>query len=921
MVRLVSSHHSHMTYSRYIRIILALPLLIYLLLLTLFALAIVGLPILSFSVFCSFIFFSAITISIPDKTSSFISMIGLLIISILLALLLLFSLGFIAIIIGLTHHLPILYGITMFLWTALLELKFGKKDIVLPFKTGELIILFAIPSLAVIISAYWRASIYRFWTPDEAIYLLRAHLLLNEKIFLPATANFSRITAYWKGRWLWISLLSISILLFQDPFVINYISVALITLGAYGILLVILERRHCFLSLILMIPLITCPIILIISSFLLPDTLYAGLALSSTFYLLRSFEIIPQTLNRSSSYIRVDYRSFAISVLIMAWSLLAKLNLTLPLTFLFVLLFLYVKMKKRILSKWFLRFTRIVIYVVFFYEIFIDLPFTLYDFFEIKVVPFQWIALSGKLLIFGSILTSFFALFYPHPRRFSKPIYSNPPTQLLFNFEVLLEPPIFTYFSIASLLYLLEFIVSKAPNTIEGGLSKIHERVLQVVTLSGLIIGYLFHTTWNMWWDIQRNLLFILVLTYLIGVAWLLQLFTDVGGIPNLDFHSFLSFLSKNIRFIAIASLLYLIENTVVESHKGNLFIFNMVRPISYLNALLISVFLFYIVLVSYTLLSIGWNRLKVRLPCIQRLLNKHLLLGFFLLVLIIASMLNNFNVLRIASGNSYYIHTDDAYHLDKVREFIHQNAAGSIILTNIYSLLSDYSARSDFIILTYPFINEEAKLLFSLNLSTYIINHTAPAVTWPLYVYGISATFMHFINNFLNATLVFYDSQFKIYRINGKPLKISNLQKKIHVSFKFFNFSNIEILIKLPSELKKSRLFVIITTIFFTRIFQLNPGNTTNGYGRILLEKSIKLPNGIKRFSPSYEAARYARVIILDANGSILYVGSHSVYSFTPLQLFISFIPILLLFIFLLSPAPIALLSKINKFPSLQFF
>ena len=328
-------------------------------------------------------------------------------------LLLLFSLGFIAIIIGLTHHLPILYGITMLLWTALLELKFGKKDIVLPFKTGELIILFAIPSLAVIISAYWRARIYRFWTPDEAIYLLRAHLLLNEKIFLPATANFSRITAYWKGRWLWISLLSISILLFQDPIIINYISMALIALGAYGILLIILEKKHYFLSFILITPLITCPILLTISSFLLPDTLYAGLALSSTFYLLRSFEIIPHTPNKSSSYIRVNYQSFAISVLIMGWSLLAKLNLTLPLTFLFALMFLYVRMKKHILSNWFLRLTKIIIYTALFYEIFIDLPFALYDFFKIQIVPFQWITLSGKLLIFGSILIPYLHIISP----------------------------------------------------------------------------------------------------------------------------------------------------------------------------------------------------------------------------------------------------------------------------------------------------------------------------------------------------------------------------------------------------------------------------------------------------------------------------------------------------------------------------
>ncbi|MHA1616375.1 MAG: hypothetical protein ACTSX9_03610, partial [Candidatus Njordarchaeales archaeon] len=156
---------------------------------------------------------------------------------------------------------------------------------------------------------------------------------------------------------------------------------------------------------------------------------------------------------------------------------------------------------------------------------------------------------------------------------------------------------------------------------------------------------------------------------------------------------------------------------------------------------------------------------------------------------------------------------------------------------------------------------------------------------------------------------------QFEIYGISGKFLKISNPQKKIHVSFKFFNFSNIEILIKLPSELKERRLFVIITTMFFTRVFQLNPENTTNDYRRLLLEKSIKLPNAVKKFSPSYEAARYARVIILDANGAILYIGSHSVHSFTSPQLFISFISILLIFAFLLSPAPMILLSKIDKF------
>ena len=810
----------------------------------------------------------------------------------------------------------LLHGVIAIVWLLILIKKRPRNfDIIDNLLTKETIHILLSGVILVVLIYYITRFMahYRYLTPDETMYLLYAtNLIEYGKTFPPAVSSIlgTSFAIFFWSRWLWIILISSSFLLFGTPFAVNFIAIYMIWLGLHGLFAKLFRNVSHYLRIILLIPIVMNPIILALSYYLLPDLSFAGFALLSIYYFMASFI---REMNNGRHVIKVNDKVFTLSLTLMILSMLIKFNLLLPIMLISASLIIWTRKKKNPKTGVFSLFNACILFLIILYELLIDIPYSLW---LVGIAPFleKYVRFAARYAIVGTPFKLVLELFIRFLKSPTVAISSSSSLLIsifhfmIFFFVIYLQPSIFLFVTAGAILFIISPIIKHRSS---AGLEP-YATLMRVMIVIGSLIGCSYHWGTGLWPDMDRNLLVLFLLIYSTGIFWVYNYITEF-----IEGEAERSYLILDLPFISVSIFIFILAVFSNRYYLGDLYIFGMAYKISHLPFFLIGMGVFYLLLLYA-------RRIRQRqdpLPKLTRLFSRALRLLsrfnirigsitiLFILTSILILSLNNAIIFNRVLASSYYVTPKDVYGLHDAERFLNLNVTNwELVVTNIYELVVQSSGK---IVLSYPLNLKDAEILLSMNASISFIYHDNPIVGWLAYRYGIVERVIEPLNDYLsNITQPLRLNDFvTIYRINGSKITYpiqSAFMPKIRVSLRMYNLTNVELTIYGTENLpQNTSLYIIINTPIFSRIFKVK---TNFKPIRIIFERTVSFDSLIN-IAVSSLIARYCNVIILDDNLTLLYLGTHSLYSFSDTLLLFALIPIFLVFITLqegISPASI---------------
>jgi len=530
-------------------------------------------------------------------------------------------------------------------------------------------------------------------TPDENYYITGARLLINNGIAFPTAVSYwnGPIILLFTSRTIWFSLIASFIVVSGLPAINSNIvnSIFLFGLSIAGLLL--LEEcgsKRIIIKSILPVLIVSNPLILGLSSYVLNDLAIAFYNVASLVFFTRSFY--------NGNDVSVNLRNLSISFLLQIYVFFLKINYVFFMVYLFLVLVYTLKFRlyKSKNMKAVLFFTIPIIL----YEVAIDLPrnIALYVLHDRALELF-----FDKFLVVSPIENVITSLL---PTSYSKSILTHTTVEILRFIYNVFSPEILSIFIASAFLFL--------PITMVKNKYEIKYYTIVIATLLSGTLWTIGAMSSGDWGSIQRYSVSIVVPLVIACIPFYSKIFEDEQPA---------SFKEAIIAVFGMVVVLWL--NEVVTSNFGTVFIFGyLVHPIKSYNILMLQTILFIILTIilfhwspSLKFFRIDFLEYKFRIS-IRRL---------FIIIFLLSIIISNVYFSNIVYYDSIY---SKNYGLDTI------NTIGEprIILSNAYGVES-YASHNMFnnaYISSFPSYNEFDSLIKYLPNGTILLIFNNTVVT-----------------------------------------------------------------------------------------------------------------------------------------------------------------------------------------------
>lgn len=372
-------------------------------------------------------------------------------------------------------------------------------------------VLLSLLLFQVIVILLIQTTYSRLYTVDEYVYLDGSIDFLKNGSLLPHGQGYSYgsdIVKILQGRLTWQCLLLsvISMTSIQGSIVINIVFFAILGISSFKI--IGLLSGAIFSPLVrFLIYLIatTSPLVLVLSLFILPDFAVASLSVLALYYFIKSF------LDNGKP---INFLNLLKSVIILIVLLSFKFNLILVLPIWFVLVIFFIRKKLYRLSYWYKSVFLSITLPVIVYELLFEIPqlLTYYVFPnpQLNSMLSRFVFISP----FGQLINLFYKAPWTSSTLFDVAIHEN-----ISYFFYILTPELITVFVI-SFIALTPFLFRKSLGI----------KLLIVILFLGLILTYFSHISNDLYYDIQRNSLGLIILFQVIG---LMALFDSINKLKR----------------------------------------------------------------------------------------------------------------------------------------------------------------------------------------------------------------------------------------------------------------------------------------------------------------------------------------------------------------------------------------------------
>ena len=358
-------------------------------------------------------------------------------------------------------------------------------------KTESLLFIFL-----VLVFTGMNFSLDKFYTPDEYFYLKGSLDFISQNFLTPISyvplRTFSDILV---GRFLWQTTLAafIELTLGLLPYYAINLPFLIILLSAvFGLLKLLFGENNNMLLLTWLIA-ASNPLLLILSHFVLPDFALASLSLCGVYWFTKAF--------KTESNVSVS--SIVKCFVVVSLALLYKFNLVLPIALWITFVFFFLRSKFYRISKWHRSLFLIVTLPVIAYELFLDIP-ALFTYYVLHDLQLNF--LFARYVFFsplGTLVNFLFKTPWTYRTLFDIPNYEK-----LFFFFNILSPELMT--PIIASFAILSFLVLRR---------NYKARIVTSISLIALLIAYFGFLSSGEYYDIQRNVLAVILLLQIIGLT------------------------------------------------------------------------------------------------------------------------------------------------------------------------------------------------------------------------------------------------------------------------------------------------------------------------------------------------------------------------------------------------------------------
>jgi hypothetical protein len=367
-----------------------------------------------------------------------------------------------------------------------LKIKYGK--------TESLLFIFL-----VLIFTGLNFSLDKFYTPDEYFYLKGSLDFIRQNFLTPISYVPSSTLSYiLVGRFLWQATLAAlieSTFSLLPYYAINLPFQIMLLSAVLGLLKLLFGKNNNMLFLTWLIA-ASNPLLLILSHFVLPDFALASLSLCGVYWFTKAF--------KSESNVSVN--SIVKCFVVLSLALLYKFNLVIPIALWIIFVFFFLRNKFYRLSKWHRSLFLIVTLPVIAYELFLDIP-ALFTYYVLHDLQLNF--LFARYVFFsplGTLVNFLFKTPWTYRTLFDIPNY-----EILFFFFNILSPELMT--PIIASFAILSFLVLRR---------NYKARIVTSIALIALLIAYFGLISSVEYYDIQRNVLAVILLLQIIGLTSLL---------------------------------------------------------------------------------------------------------------------------------------------------------------------------------------------------------------------------------------------------------------------------------------------------------------------------------------------------------------------------------------------------------------
>jgi hypothetical protein len=358
-------------------------------------------------------------------------------------------------------------------------------------KTESLLFIFL-----VLVFAGLSFSLDKFYTPDEYFYLKGSLDFITQNFLTPISyvplRTFSDILV---GRFFWQTTVAAfieSTLGLLPYYAINLLFLIILLSAVFGLLKLLFGENNNMLLLTWLIA-ASNPLLLILSRFVLPDFALASLSLCGVYWFTKAF--------KSESNVSVS--NILKCFVVLSLALLYKFNLVLPIALWIIFVFFFLRNKFYRLSKWHRSLFLIVTLPVIAYELFLDIPalFTYYVLHDLQL------NLLFARYVFFSPLGTLVNFLFKTPWTY-RTLFDIPNYEKLFFFFNILSPELMT--PIIASFAILSFLVLRR---------NYKARIVTSISLIALLIAYFGFLSSGEYYDIQRNVLAVILLLQIVGLT------------------------------------------------------------------------------------------------------------------------------------------------------------------------------------------------------------------------------------------------------------------------------------------------------------------------------------------------------------------------------------------------------------------
>jgi 4-amino-4-deoxy-L-arabinose transferase-like glycosyltransferase len=574
--------------------------------------------------------------------------------------------------------------ITLILTFIVLRLK---VEIKINYSKLETIFFTSIPVMFATISF---AFLDKFYTPDEYVYIRNAIDFTHGNYLVPFDFVLLREwSAFLTGRFLWqVTLASfIEATLGQLPYhIVNIPFLIMLLAAVYGLANIFLRNREK--AFIVSLIIISNPLVVIFSNFVLIDFALTSLTFVSLYWFIKSF------INGMNLY------CLSKSFIVMFIALMYKFSFIVPMAIWIVFFFVSLKNKLYKLSRGHRLLFLIIVTPILAYELFLDIPalFTYYILHDLQLNSIF------ARYVFFSPLGMFINLFFKTPWT-SRLWWEIPLSEKLFFFFSVLSPdiltPLITAFAILSPLVMRE---------------NREEKIFASISLLSLVIAFLGFLGYSGYWDVQRYGLPVILMLQLAGLT------------------AFMLSLGKGLAIYAATIFMQMLTylNYIVHEDKGYTFYLWATKPQdTYDNTFILSM------IYSFSLLIFIGSRLLI-ISQITNNLRRKLIRN--MQVLMLTGIFLSFIVNNI-SLTLYGVKTNSMFQDYGIKSLVFQlerlNNNLTLLVSNVYALPIYLKER--WMVIPPPLEPSDLEALLKMGVGAKIAVSTSEIATWPASRLGIN--------------------------------------------------------------------------------------------------------------------------------------------------------------------------------------